>query len=107
MSEKKEEFHTIATLHGSFKTKFLTETYKRRKAWKPLDPREVKSHIPGTVLEYKVAVGDKVSVGDVIFIFKAMKMDSIVKSEVEGVVKSLCVEVGVNVPKGKLLLEFV
>ncbi len=66
----------------------------------------MKSHIPGTVLEFRVAVGDKVNIGDDILVFKAMKMNSVVKSEIDGEIKAICVEAGVNVPKGKLLLEF-
>lgn len=106
MSDKDKELFDISTLHGTFQTEFLTENYKRRKRWEPANPKEVKSHIPGTVLRYSVAPGDKVEVGDELLIFKAMKMDSIVTSEISGTIKATYAEAGVNVPKGKILLEF-
>lgn len=106
MSENKEELFEIATLHGTFKTNKLTPTQLRRKPWVPANPKEVVSFIPGTVVEFKVAPGDIVKEGDILLIYKAMKMDNLMKSEVDGVVKELCIEPGKSVPKGTLLMTF-
>ncbi|MFI3322681.1 MAG: biotin/lipoyl-containing protein [Rikenellaceae bacterium] len=106
MSENKDEFIVISTRHGDFKTCKVTPNYTRRKKWSPADPKEVLSGMPGTVVEFKVAVGDKVEVGDVLLVFKAMKMNNLMKSSISGTVKELSVELGKNVTKGTILLKF-
>lgn len=106
MSEKIGEFFIISTQHGDFKTKYLTKTHTMRKKWEPVNPLQVVSNIPGTVVEYKVSVGDNVKIGDPIIIFKAMKMNSVVKSTINAKVKTLCAEPNKSVPKGELLMEF-
>lgn len=106
MSEKKDEFFVISTQHGNFKTKYLTKTHTMRKKWVPVNPLHVVSNIPGTVVEFKVSAGDNVKIGDPIIIFKAMKMNSVIKSSIDGKVKALCVEPNKSVAKGVLLMEF-
>ena len=107
MSKKeKTEYESIATQHGEFKTKRLAPWYKNRKSWEPVNPKHLLSFIPGTIVEVKVAPGDKVKEGDDLILFKAMKMDSMIQSETEGIVKTVHVVPGDKVPKGFLLLEF-
>ncbi len=55
---------------------------------------KVLAPMPGSVLDVKVSVGEKVNEGDVLLILEAMKMENEVTSSVSGVVKS------VNVAKG-------
>lgn len=105
MSDKKELI-TISTMHGNFSTVSITPTYARRKPWKPVDPKMFLSFIPGTIVEFYVSVGDRVSIGDKLLLFKAMKMDSTIYSEIGGIVKAIDVAVGDKVPKGKVLTEF-
>ena len=71
-----------------------------------INPKHLLSFIPGTIVEVKVAPGDKVKEGDDLILFKAMKMDSMIQSETEGIVKTVHVVPGDKVPKGFLLLEF-
>ncbi|MFI3314197.1 MAG: acetyl-CoA carboxylase biotin carboxyl carrier protein subunit [Rikenellaceae bacterium] len=106
MSTKKEEFFIISTQHGDFKTNKLTATHLKRKKWTPADPKIVLSFIPGHVVEFKVAPGDEVKEGDIILIYKAMKMNNQVKSSVNGKVKCYRVEPNVSIPKGTPILEF-
>ncbi len=66
----------------------------------------VKAPMPGLIIELKVAVGDSVKAGDQLLILEAMKMENILKSSGDGVVKSLKVKKGDIVEKNQVLIEF-
>lgn len=65
----------------------------------------VKAPLPGTILEIKVKVGDKVKFGDNLLIMEAMKMENNISSDRDGIVKALKVNVGDSVLEGDTLLE--
>jgi len=102
MSEKLE---TLRLYSGDYKTNF-NRYHLGRKAWEPVNPKLILSFMPGNVVEYKVRVGDKVKRGDTLLLFKAMKMNNIIKSPMDATVKALGAEVGANIPKNALLIEF-
>ncbi len=85
---------------------YLTKKFLERKPWKAPDPCQVLSHIPGSVLEIFVKVGQKVKKGEKLMIYEAMKMRNIVTSPMDGVIKEVNAKVGENLPKGALLLTF-
>ena len=68
--------------------------------------KEISSPMPGRILNIQVQAGDHVKVGDPILSLEAMKMENILKSDGEGVVKSLAIEKEQVVDKGQLLIEF-
>ncbi len=57
----------------------------------------IKAPLPGIVIEIKVKVGDKVSVGDTLVVLEAMKMANNLDAEVAGTVTAVCVRVGESV----------
>lgn len=61
--------------------------------------------IPGTVLDIKINVGDKVSEKDVVIILEAMKMESEIHAETKGVVKAIHVSKGDSVQENTVLIE--
>ncbi|WP_020568203.1 acetyl-CoA carboxylase biotin carboxyl carrier protein subunit [Neolewinella persica] len=61
--------------------------------------------MPGLVLDIMVAVGDTVTDGTPLLILEAMKMENVLKSEGDGVVKSISVKKGDAVEKRQLLIE--
>jgi len=65
----------------------------------------VKSPLPGTIMGFKVKVGDTVNNGDTVAILEAMKMENDVRSQKGGVVKKILVEVGDSVLEGTDLIE--
>lgn len=65
---------------------------------------EIKSPMPGLVLQIEVKVGQKVEKNDTLLTLEAMKMENLIKSQVEGVVKSIDVKEGDAVNKNQLLL---
>ena len=68
--------------------------------------KEIKSPMPGRVLEFLKSPGDEVVPGDGILVLEAMKMENVIKSEGSGIVKSLAVSADTIVNKGELLVEF-
>ena len=67
-------------------------------------PVYVFSFMPGTVEDIKVKEGDSVRQGDVLIIFRAMKMNNKILSPIDGKVKSINVKKGDNIPKNALMV---
>jgi len=68
--------------------------------------RSILSPMPGAVVSVSVQPGDTVVDGQDLCIIEAMKMQNILKSEREGVIKSVNVKAGDSVTVDELLIEF-
>lgn len=66
----------------------------------------LKATMPGLVLEIMVEVGDQVNKGDNLLVLEAMKMENIIKSSSDVIIKSIEVEKGSKVEKNQILLTF-
>ena len=66
----------------------------------------VKAPMPGLIIDLKVAAGDTVKAGEPLLILEAMKMENIIKSPGDGVVKKVNVKKGQSVEKNQVLIEF-
>jgi len=66
---------------------------------------DVKAPMPGKVLSVIVKAGDAVAKGDGIMILEAMKMENVLKSEGDCVIKSILIEAGQSVEKGQVMIE--
>lgn len=64
----------------------------------------VKAPLPGTITELKVKVGQQVSVGDVVLVLEAMKMQNNIEAEFAGTVTSITVNQGDTVMEGSVLM---
>ena len=69
------------------------------------NPNHVPSPMPGMVARVAVKEGQRVVKGDVLASVEAMKMESLVCAERDGVVKVICVKHGDTVPAKALLME--
>jgi biotin carboxyl carrier protein len=67
---------------------------------------EVKAPMPGMVLKILVKDGDEVKKGDPLLVLEAMKMENILKSPTDGVIKKIAAVTGVAVEKNQLLIQF-
>jgi biotin carboxyl carrier protein len=82
----------------------LTKKFEKRKVWKRLDPKEVRSFIPGSIIEIYAKEGQKMKAGQVILTLEAMKMYTKVEMPIDGVIKEINVKVGDHVPKNMIMV---
>ncbi len=68
----------------------------------PANGTEMKSPMPGLVVNFKVEDGAKVKKGDVVLVLEAMKMENDLISPADGVI-SFRVQKGANVDTGDVL----
>ena len=68
--------------------------------------KELSSPMPGRVLKIMVKPGDQINIGDSLLSLEAMKMENILKSDGEGVVKEIFINEEQVVEKGEVLIEF-
>lgn len=66
---------------------------------------DMRAAFNGDVCEIHVKVGEKVSVGQVLIVLEAMKMQSPIESKVEGAVEHIWVKLGQNVNVGDKLIS--
>lgn len=82
--------------------------FDKAKTSKPTDKKGagfIKAPLPGTILEMKVKEGDEVKIGDTLLIMEAMKMENDIKTDKQGKVQSIKVNVGDSVLEGEVLVE--
>lgn len=68
--------------------------------------KEIKSPMPGLVVQIFVEEGQSVEEGQKLLSLEAMKMENILKSPGEGVIKSILTTEGNSVDKNQILIEF-
>ena len=83
----------------------ISNKFKNRKPYQPVNPRIILSFIPGTVLDIFIEPGQNVAKGQDLMILDAMKMQNKLKCNMDGKVKSIAVKKGDKVSKGTVLLE--
>lgn len=67
---------------------------------------ELKSPMPGLVVQILVKPGDKLVKGDAIVVLEAMKMENVLKAPADVVIKSINCEPGKAVEKNSVLVKF-
>ncbi|MDB5060871.1 MAG: gcdC [Mucilaginibacter sp.] len=67
---------------------------------------EIKAPMPGMVLKVLVEEGAEIKKGDNLFVLEAMKMENIIKSPADVVVKTIKIKPGDKVEKGQILIQF-
>jgi biotin carboxyl carrier protein len=103
-ANKDSEFVDFAVTARKYKT-LLTKKFKNRKVWEAPNPNNIKSYIPGTIIELNVKPGQKVKQGDLLLRLEAMKMQNRIDMPFDGVIKSVNVNVGEKIPKNFLMIE--
>ncbi|HRZ41980.1 MAG TPA: acetyl-CoA carboxylase biotin carboxyl carrier protein subunit [Bacteroidales bacterium] len=83
----------------------LTEKYKKRKPYEPVNLKIVKAAIPGVMRKAYVAVGAKVKPGDKLVILEAMKMKNDILAVEGGIVEEICFKIGERVAKDEILVK--
>ncbi|MBN7810339.1 acetyl-CoA carboxylase biotin carboxyl carrier protein subunit [Algoriphagus sp. H41] len=68
--------------------------------------KDIKAPMPGLILDLMVKPGDEVKKGDVLLILEAMKMENIIKSPGDGVVREVKISLRQSVEKNQVLVLF-
>lgn len=68
--------------------------------------KNIISPMPGAIVSVSVKPGDKVVDGQELLVIEAMKMQNIIKSEVEGVIESVNIKAGDSVAVDEILIKF-
>jgi propionyl-CoA carboxylase alpha chain len=71
-----------------------------------VDQKELRSPMPGLVLDVAVSPGQRVETGDALLILEAMKMENEIRSPFTAVIKAVKVKVGQAVELNQLLIVF-
>ncbi|MFC1222157.1 biotin/lipoyl-containing protein [Pedobacter sp. BG31] len=67
---------------------------------------EIKAPMPGLVLKVLVNENAEVKKGDNLLVLEAMKMENILKSSTDGVLKKILIKQGDKVEKNQILVQF-
>lgn len=103
MEENKPKYEVFVVNTAQYYT-LLTKKHLMRKKWQPIDPNEVRSFIPGTILEVYVKAGQEVAAGDKLIKYEAMKMQTIIEMPFTGVIKEVMVSEGDKVRKDQVMI---
>ena len=68
--------------------------------------KDVNSPMPGTILEILVKEGQQVKKGDPLVVLEAMKMENMIKSPRNGMIRSVPVTKGIIIEKNQPLVRF-
>lgn len=68
--------------------------------------KSVLSPMPGAIVSIAVEVGQTVADGQELFVIEAMKMQNMIKSQIEGKIKKIHITPGVSVAVDQLLIEY-
>ncbi|MFO7999954.1 MAG: acetyl-CoA carboxylase biotin carboxyl carrier protein subunit [Marinilabilia sp.] len=104
MKDDNNELVDFTVLSLKYKTR-LTRKYKGRKRYEIPNLKEVRSVIPGTVLDVKVKEGQKVKEGEVLLELEAMKMINEIHMPFDGKIKKMNVEKGQKISKNFVMVE--
>jgi pyruvate carboxylase len=87
------------------KDRSITSTKVVRKKAEPTNKEHIGATMPGSVLEVLVKKGDRVIQGQPIIITEAMKMETTIKANIEGIIDQIYVEDNDVIETGDLLIE--
>ncbi len=108
VAEKDDEY-TVVYKGKSFRVHVLDERKARRGGSEAglggAEEKDVRSMMPGKVVELLVNEGDQVVKDQSVIVIEAMKMENEIRAAVAGTVKAISVEAGQAVESGQLLIE--
>jgi biotin carboxyl carrier protein len=68
--------------------------------------KDIKAPMPGLVVSILVKEGDVIKKGDALVTLEAMKMENIIKSPADVVIKKINISKGLALEKGQVMIEF-
>ena len=68
--------------------------------------KSIISPMPGAIVSVDVQPGDKIVDGQTLLVIEAMKMQNIIKSEMDGIVDTVTIKTGDSVAVDEVLITF-
>ncbi|WP_316790704.1 acetyl-CoA carboxylase biotin carboxyl carrier protein subunit [Pedobacter frigoris] len=112
VSENKEDKTAQVKVNGQLYQVSIEDQYDQLLKQLGLDNlqsnkvKEIKAPMPGLVLNVIVAEEQAVLKGDSLLVLEAMKMENVIKSPTDGVVKKVLIQKGDKVEKNEILIQF-
>jgi biotin carboxyl carrier protein len=104
MEENNPDYQIFSVNSAKYLT-LTTTKFDKRKKWQKADPKEIRSIIPGSVIEIFASPGQEFKAGEVILTLDAMKMYTKVEMPFDGVIKSVNVTKGDRIPKNTVMIN--
>ena len=104
MEENNSKYQVFVVNSARYLT-LTTKKFDKRIKWLKADPKEIRSIIPGSVIEIFAIPGQKLKEGEVILTLDAMKMYTKVEMPFDGVIKSINVAKGDRIPKNTVMIS--
>jgi len=102
MQNDNPEYQELYVNSARYLTLF-TKKFAKRKAWQKSDPKEIRSFIPGSIIEVNVKPGQKIKAGEAVLTLDSMKMFTKVEMPFDGAIKEIHVSKGDRIPKDTLM----
>lgn len=105
MKEETKKRNKSLIIEGQKYYTQFTKKFEDRKVWEKPNPKLIKSVLPGNVVKVFAEENKKYRKGEVLLIFKAMKMDNSLLMPFSGEIKKVYVNEGDVLKKDQLLVE--
>ncbi len=102
--DKRKRNKSLIIAGQKYYTQF-TDKFENRPIWEPTNPKLIKAIIPANIEDVMAKENKRYKKGEVLLIYKAMKMSNKLLMPLSGVVKKIHVKKGDSVAKNQLLLE--
>ena len=103
MEENNSKYQVFVVNSAKYLT-LTTPKFDKRIKWQKSDPKEIRSIIPGSVIEIFANPGQAIKEGEVLLTLNAMKMYTKVQMPFDGIIKSINVAKGDKIPKNTILI---
>lgn len=100
-----QENNQIIIVHSAKYQTTYNKKYLNRKVWIEPNFNEIKSYIPGTIIDILVKVGQVVNAHQSIIVLEAMKMYNDVQMPFKGKIVKVNIEKGQKIPKNYIMME--
>ena len=100
-----ETLNEVEVTNGKKSSKKLTQENSKTVRPRPNHEGCITTAMPGTIIDVKVKIGDRIEAGDSIIVIEAMKMENEIQSPTSGIVVAIHVSKGESVSPDETLLE--
>jgi len=100
-----ETLNEVEVTNGKKSSKKLTQENSKTVKPRPNHEGCITTAMPGTIIDVKVKIGDRIEAGDSIIVIEAMKMENEIQSPTSGIVVAIHVSKGESVSPDETLLE--